>query len=78
MKQGMYSTQEKYIKEILKTFGKEDSVVMCTTMATWYKLFVGLKNRLISNILWEITKLNKYTLIPSSLPWKMNKTKKAT
>ena len=38
MKYGVYITQSKYIKEILKTFGLEDSKPVSTTMVTALKL----------------------------------------
>ena len=38
MKHGIYITQSKYIKEILKTFGLEDSKPMSTPMVTTLKL----------------------------------------
>ena len=38
MKQVIFITQSKYIKEILKTFGMEDSWPFSTPMATWHKL----------------------------------------
>ena len=38
MKHGIYITQSKYIKEILKTFGLEDSKLVSTPMVTALKL----------------------------------------
>ena len=38
MKQGIFITQYKYIKEILKTFGMEDSRPVSTPMVTCHKL----------------------------------------
>ena len=38
MKQGIFITQSKYIKEILKTFGMEDSKLVSTPMVTGHKL----------------------------------------
>ena len=38
MKYGIYITQSKYIKEILKTFGLEDSKPVSTPMVTTLKL----------------------------------------
>ena len=38
MKYGIYITQSKYIKEILKTFGLEDSKLVSTPMVTLLKL----------------------------------------
>ena len=38
MKYGIYITQSKYVKEILKTFGLEDSKSISTTMVTRHKL----------------------------------------
>ena len=38
MKDGIYITQSKYIKEILKTFGMEDSKPVGTPMSTGHKL----------------------------------------
>ena len=41
MKYGIYITQSKYVKEILKTFGLEDSKLVSTPMVTRHKF---LKN----------------------------------
>lgn len=38
MKFGLFITQSKYIKEILKTFGMEDSRLVSTPMSTEHKL----------------------------------------
>ena len=38
MKYGIYITQSKYVKEILKTFGLEDSKPISTPMVTGHKL----------------------------------------
>ena len=38
MKYGIYITQSKYVKEILKTFGLEDSIPVCIPMVTGHKL----------------------------------------
>ena len=38
MKYGIYITQSKYVKEILKTFGLEDSKPVSTPMVTRHKL----------------------------------------
>ena len=38
MKYGIYITQSKYIKEILKTFGLEDSKLVSTPMVIGHKL----------------------------------------
>lgn len=38
MKYGIYITQSKYVKEILKTFGLEDSKLVSTPMVTGHKL----------------------------------------
>ena len=38
MKYGIYITQSKYVKEILKTFGLEDSKSVSTPMVTGHKL----------------------------------------
>ena len=37
-KNDIYITQSKYIKEILKKFGVEDSRLVGTPMSTWHKL----------------------------------------
>ena len=38
LKYGIFVTQSKYIKEILKAFGLEDSKLVSTPMATRHKL----------------------------------------
>ena len=38
LKQGIFVTQSKYIKEVLKTFGLEDSKLVSTPKATGHKL----------------------------------------
>ena len=38
MKYGIYITQSKYVREILKTFGLEDSKPVSTPMVTTHKL----------------------------------------
>ena len=38
MKHGIFITQSKYIKEILKTFGLEDSKIVSTPMVTSLKI----------------------------------------
>ena len=38
MKDGIYITQSKYVKEILKTFGLEDSKLVSNAMVTGHKL----------------------------------------
>ena len=38
MRYGIYITQSKYIKEILKTFGLQDSKIVSTTVVTRHKL----------------------------------------
>ena len=38
IKYGVYITQSKYVKEILKTFGLDDSKVVSTPMVTTLKL----------------------------------------
>ena len=38
LKHGIFVTQSKYIKEILKTFGLEDSIPISTPMAIGHKL----------------------------------------
>ena len=38
MKYGIYITQSKYVKEILKTFGLEDSKLVSTPMVSGHKL----------------------------------------
>ena len=38
MKDGIYITQSKYIKEIFKTFGMEDSKLVGTPISTGHKL----------------------------------------
>ena len=37
MKYGIYITQSKYVKEILKTFGLKDSKLVSTTMVIGHK-----------------------------------------
>jgi len=39
MKSGIFITHSKYIKEILKTFGVEESRPVSTPMSTRYKLY---------------------------------------
>ena len=50
MKDGIYITQSKYIKEILEKFGMEDSRLVGTFMSTGHKLFKNDDSKEVDDI----------------------------
>lgn len=54
MKEGIFITQSKYVKEVLKTFGMEESKPVGTPMVTGYKMTKEDDSALVNEEYWSM------------------------